>query len=190
MLLAPFFIDNNYLCLGSIILDCDFRELFVGTFGAVASDVAFGDGIGHWALGNMYAFGALCRLVRVKCYALNAKRESVAKQRNPKLFTIHHSPFTRRIIGGRASALHCAGMNSRFQKKALRSNTPKPFLIKPKICISQRFICIDHRRHGRSKRMLNAPSGCACASLRHPYTPSIDTSEAFSTAKFGLKIRY
>jgi len=30
---------------------------------------------------------------------------------------------------------------------------------KPILCISQHVICIDHRRHGRSKRMLNAPLG-------------------------------
>ncbi len=32
-------------------------------------------------------------------------------------------------IGGRASALHFAGLKSRLQKIALRSNAPKPFTI-------------------------------------------------------------
>jgi len=84
----------------------------------------------------------------------------------------------------------------------------------PKICISQHAICIDHRWHGRSKRMLNAPYRCACASLHPPRlrfaptalgskrttqsslcrftasppcTPSIDAPGALSTAKFGFK---
>jgi len=58
--------------------------------------------------------------------------------------------------------------------------------LEPKRCISQNAICTDHRRYGRLKRMLNAPSGCACASLQHPYAPSIGTPDVFSTALFGL----
>ncbi|WP_456457246.1 hypothetical protein, partial [Nitratifractor sp.] len=54
--------------------------------------------------------------------------------------------------------------------------------------ISQYLICINHRWDGRSKRMLNAPDGCACASLRHPYTPSIDASEALSATLNGFNV--
>jgi len=33
------------------------------------------------------------------------------------------------VIGGRAEALHCAGLKSHLQKIALQSNAPKPFTI-------------------------------------------------------------
>ena len=52
---------------------------------AVGSDVAFGDGIGHWALGTGLQ----------PCIAgLKSRLQAIALQRNaPKPFTIHHSPF-------------------------------------------------------------------------------------------------
>ena len=71
----------------------------------VARNVTSGDGIGHWALGIGRVFDAVIGLLVYWC------------------------------IGGRALALHFAGMNSRLQKYALRGNAPKFSIQNPKSTI-------------------------------------------------------
>jgi len=104
----------------------------IGAFGDVASrksqvarSVAFGDGIGHWALGIGSVINAVIGIL-VYWY-----------------------------IGGRALALHFAGMNSRLQKHALQSNTTK-FSIECSEKLKRFFIVIlnsiqDPRSNGYSE---------------------------------------
>ena len=56
----------------------------------VASGVAYGDLIGHWALGIGGRASALHAGLKSRLHSIG----SVAKQRKPKPFTIHHSSCT------------------------------------------------------------------------------------------------
>ncbi|WP_456434132.1 hypothetical protein, partial [Nitratifractor sp.] len=52
----------------------------------------------------------------------------------------------------------------------------------PKLFISQHAICIDQKQHGRHIQSLDVFYKCAYVLAVHPYTPSIDASDALSTA--------
>ena len=94
-----------------------FAPILVSAYSAVAScklqvarNVTSCDGIGHWALGIGRVFDAVIGLLVYWC------------------------------IGGRALALHFAGMNSRLQKYALQSNAPTSIILHPKFnikCVAQ-----------------------------------------------------
>ncbi len=81
-----------YWCIGVVLRRLSFvvcRLRLVGSRqSAVGSDVAFGDGIGHRSLGA----GLEPCIAGLKSRLLSIASRSDA----PKLFTIHHSPFTIR----------------------------------------------------------------------------------------------
>ena len=73
----------------------------------VDSMFAFGDGIGHWALGMRHAFGAI---IGVMVYWLL-------------------------VIGDKTLALHHAGLKSRLRKYASPSDAPKSSILNPQSSI-------------------------------------------------------